>query len=135
MTARLPAHRLQDQLCHFRRLIPLRPVGCALDKTDLCMPEQTRQMTCEVGAEVMVSCAENQRDGKVEGRQVARGDVRVLLLKRGKEVCGPRSDSGERLRLGFVAEELRQKRVDCDSVLVCGVHPELAASAREQPQQ
>src|SRR5215471_19503680 len=91
-------------------------------------------MTRKVWAEVVVSRTENQRDGQVEGREVARVDVRVLLLKRGKKVCGPRSDSGERLRLGFVAEKLRQKRVDCDSALVCGVHPELAASVREQPQ-
>src|SRR5215468_5770346 len=123
MTARLPAHRLQDQLCHFRRLIPLRPVGCALDKMDLCVPEQARQMTREVWAEVAVSRAESQRDGQVEGRQVARIDVRVLLLKRGKKVCGPRSDGGERLRLGFVAEELRQEGADGDSALVCRVHP------------
>jgi hypothetical protein len=98
---------LFDQAGDDRGLVPLRPVGCVVDKMEIRLREQPSQMTSQAGSEVFVGRAENQRDRDVEARQVTGGDVRVLPIERGKRGRGPGPDRHKRVGLGLVVEELR----------------------------
>jgi hypothetical protein len=79
-------------------LVGLWPVGGTVDEVQVGAAEQAGQVASEGGIEVVVAGAVDERDGNVQGGQLAAGDRGVLFGERREQRPGPGSDRGERVR-------------------------------------
>src|SRR5215471_6830896 len=73
-------------------LVGLRPVRGALDHMQFGAAEQAGEMAGEAGAEVLIGGAVDERDGHVEGSELAAGDAGVLVGQRAEQGPGPGPD-------------------------------------------
>jgi hypothetical protein len=119
--------RLLDESGHNVGLVPLGPVRCILNKTQLSSGEEAGEVAGKVGAEVLVAGAKQEGDRQVQSGELSRCDSVVLLVEVSEQGCRPGSNGRECIGTIAVAEELRKDAVGTTAFVSSGSSPNCRA--------